>query len=173
MSHGLLTKKKEHNHQHPLMLQQHQQITQLQSHHSFPSPVTPTFDKKVLTSPSSSCRFDTTSNSGYFNGSNNPKESSTTGSLYSSPSSNASTPGSTSQRNIYGQFPFNEVYGSSGNFLGLRNSYDLTRSCSALPSPTIYPPTPPPSAPWIHPAWFGSMESVGFMKTPKTNPFDN
>lgn len=26
------------------------------------------------------------------------------------------------------------------------------RSC-ALPSPTIYPPTPPPSAPWVHP-WF-------------------
>lgn len=26
------------------------------------------------------------------------------------------------------------------------------RTC-ALPSPTIYPPTPPPSAPWIHP-WF-------------------
>lgn len=26
------------------------------------------------------------------------------------------------------------------------------RAC-ALPSPTIYPPTPPPSAPWIHP-WF-------------------
>lgn len=37
-------------------------------------------------------------------------------------------------------------------------SYDSTavtaaRSC-ALPSPTIYPPTPPPSAPWIHP-WYG------------------
>lgn len=31
--------------------------------------------------------------------------------------------------------------------------HDTTvRSC-ALPSPTIYPPTPPPSAPWIHP-WF-------------------
>lgn len=29
------------------------------------------------------------------------------------------------------------------------------RNC-ALPSPTIYPPTPPPSAPWIHPhPWFG------------------
>lgn len=26
------------------------------------------------------------------------------------------------------------------------------RSC-ALPSPTIYPPTPPPSAPWVH-LWF-------------------
>lgn len=31
----------------------------------------------------------------------------------------------------------------------------VARSCGALPSPTIYPPTPPPSAPWIqgHP-WF-------------------
>lgn len=29
----------------------------------------------------------------------------------------------------------------------------LARSC-ALPSPTIYPPTPPPSAPWMHPPWF-------------------
>lgn len=29
------------------------------------------------------------------------------------------------------------------------------RNC-ALPSPTIYPPTPPPSAPWVHPhPWFG------------------
>lgn len=31
-------------------------------------------------------------------------------------------------------------------------SATAARTC-ALPSPTIYPPTPPPSAPWIHP-WF-------------------
>lgn len=31
--------------------------------------------------------------------------------------------------------------------------HDTTGRSCALPSPTIYPPTPPPSAPWIHP-WF-------------------
>lgn len=55
---------------------------------------------------------------------------------------------------------------SSGACVAGNNSYHLqvpnvagsvhdtgaARSC-ALPSPTIYPPTPPPSAPWVHP-WF-------------------
>lgn len=29
---------------------------------------------------------------------------------------------------------------------------------SALPSPTIYPPTPPPSAPWVHPWYVGETQ---------------
>lgn len=169
MSHGLLLKKKEQHLQHQLMLQQ-------QLHHSFPSPITPTYDKKVFSSPSSSsCRFDGAGSTG--------SHSAEVSSLYSSPSSStASTPSSSSsnQRHTYGQYPFNDVYGSSGSFLSSSYAaaaahHDLTRSsCSALPSPTIYPPTPPPSTPWIHPAWFGSsLESAGYMKTPKTNPFDN
>ncbi|XP_058065539.1 atrophin-1-like [Anopheles bellator] len=36
---------------------------------------------------------------------------------------------------------------------GAYETSSAARSC-ALPSPTIYPPTPPPSAPWIHP-WYG------------------
>jgi hypothetical protein len=155
MSHGLLMKKKEQHLQHQLMLQQ-------QLHHSFPSPITPTYDKKVFSSPSSSCRFDVASSA-----TNHAAEVS---SLYSSPtSSTASTPSSSSSnQRHYGQYPFNDVYGSGGGFL---SSY---ASSSALPSPTIYPPTPPPSTPWIHPAWFGSsLESAGYMKTPKNNPFDN
>lgn len=182
MSHGLLLKKKEQHIQHQLMLQQQQQMSQLQHHHhSFPSPITPTFDKKVFSSPSSSCRFDGVSSNGSSASNQHTAEVSSNASLYSSPSSStASTPSSTSQRLTYGQFPFNDVYGSSGSFLSssyaaaaaLGTSHDLTRSCSALPSPTIYPPTPPPSTPWIHP-WFGSMESAGYMKTPKTNPFEN
>lgn len=149
-----------------------------QHHHSFPSPITPTYDKKVFSSPSSSCRFDGTSSNGSSASNHHAAEVS---SLYSSPtSSSASTPSSSSsnQRHGYGQFPFNDIYGSGGSFLSssyaaaASSHHDLTRSCSALPSPTIYPPTPPPSTPWIHPAWFGSMESSGYMKTPKTNPFD-
>lgn len=185
MSHGLLLKKKEQHLQHQLMLQQQQQMSQLQQHHhSFPSPITPTYDKKVFSSPSSSCRFDGVSSNGSSASNQHPTEVSSNTSLYSSPSSSsASTPSSTSSnRHSYGQFPFNDVYGSSGSFLSSSyaaaaalgtSHHDLTRSCSALPSPTIYPPTPPPSTPWIHPAWFGSMESTGYMKTPKTNPFDN
>ena len=155
--------------QHSLMLQQ-------QLHHSFPSPITPTYDKKVFSSPSSSsCRFDGASSTG--------SHTAEVSSLYSSPtSSTASTPTSSAsnQRHSYGQYPFNDVvYGTGGGFLSSSYAaaaahHDLTRSsCSALPSPTIYPPTPPPSTPWIHPAWFGSsLESTGYMKTPKTNPFD-
>lgn len=192
-------KKKEQQHlQHQLMLQQ--------SQNSFPSPITPTYDKKLFSSPasssSSSCRYD----SGIGGGSSTTEVSSNA-SLYSSPSSSsASTPvsvaaGSTagssnnqqSQRSSsssssYGQYPFSDVYGSSGNFLSnsyasaaaLSSHHDLSRSCSALPSPTIYPPTPPPSStPWLHPAWFGSLETAaaaaatGYMKTPKNNPFEN
>lgn len=196
MSQGFLMKKKEQQHlQHQLMLQQPQ--------NSFPSPITPTYDKKLFSSPasssSSSCRYD----SGVGSGSSATEVSSNT-SLYSSPSSSASTPVSAasssssassgcggnsanSHRSSYGQYPFSEVYGSGGNFLSnsyasaaaLSSHHDLSRSCSALPSPTIYPPTPPPSStPWLHPAWFGSLETaaaaVGYMKTPKNNnPFEN
>ncbi|KAG5672026.1 hypothetical protein PVAND_002188 [Polypedilum vanderplanki] len=184
MSQGLLLKKKEQHLQHQLMLQQ-QQINQ---HHSFPSPITPGYDKKALASPtsssSSSCRFDT------LNGNSttvSTTEVTSSASLYSSPtSSSASTPSSahsTSSSQRYGQYPFGDIYGTSGNFLSssyasaaaLGSHHDLTRSsCSALPSPTIYPPTPPPSStPWLHHAWFGSMEAAGYMKTPKNNPFDN
>lgn len=186
MSHGLLLKKKEQHIQHQLMMQQQQQLTQLQHHHhSFPSPITPTYDKKVFSSPSSSCRFDGVSSNGSSASNHHTTEVSSNASLYSSPSSSTtSTPSSSAsnQRHSYGQFPFNDVYGSSGTFLSSSyaaaaalgtSHHDLTRSCSALPSPTIYPPTPPPSTPWIHPAWFGSMETAGYMKTPKTNPFDN
>jgi hypothetical protein len=184
MSQGLLLKKKEQHLQHQLLLQQQQM-----QHHSFPSPITPGYDKKALASPSSSssssCRFDA------LNGSSTAASTEVTSSasLYSSPSSSsASTPSSahstSSQRHSsYGQYHFGDVYGSGGNFLSssyasaaaLGSHHDLTRSsCSALPSPTIYPPTPPPSStPWLHPAWFGSMEAAGYMKTPKNNPFDN
>lgn len=180
-------KKKEQHLQHQLLLQQQQQ----QLNHSFPSPITSSYDKKLFSSPSSSCRYDSGVSSG-----SSATEVSSNASLYSSPSSSsASTPAPTNngasssnsqnQRpssSSYGQYPFGDVYGSSGNFLS--NSYasaaahhDLSRSCSALPSPTIYPPTPPPSStPWLHPAWFGSLETAaaaGYMKTPKNNPFDN
>lgn len=56
----------------------------------------------------------------------------------------------------------NSMYGSHFSPVGYHMTipqsmmYDSAaanaRTC-ALPSPTIYPPTPPPSAPWIHP-WF-------------------
>lgn len=182
-------KKKEQQLQHQLMLQQHQ--TQL--NHSFPSPITSSYDKKLFSSPSSSCRYDSGVSSG-----SSATEVSSNASLYSSPSSSsASTPapnsgssGSSSQgqrpsSSSYGQYPFGDVYGTSGNFLSssyasaaaLSSHHDLSRSCSALPSPTIYPPTPPPSStPWLHPAWFGSIETAaaaGYMKTPKNNPFEN
>jgi hypothetical protein len=159
--------------------------------HSFPSPITPTYDKKVFSSPtsssSSSCRYDN-------NGSSTSvaTEASSNASLYSSPTScsSASTPSSShsssgSRHNSsYSHYNFGDVYGTSGNFLSssyasaaaLGSHHDLSRSsCSALPSPTIYPPTPPPSStPWLHPAWFSSMETAsGYMKTPKNNPFEN
>lgn len=170
------------------MLQQQQQQ---QLNHSFPSPITSSYDKKLFSSPSSSCRYDSGVSSG-----SSATEVSSNASLYSSPpSSSASTPApnsnsvnSQSQRpasSSYGQYPFADVYGSSGNFLStsyanaaaLSSHHELSRSCSALPSPTIYPPTPPPSStPWLHHAWFGSLETAaatGYMKTPKSNPFEN
>lgn len=187
MSQGLLMKKKEQQLQHQLLLQQQQ------LNHSFPSPSS-SYDKKLFSSPSSSCRYDSGVSSG-----SSATEVSSNASLYSSPSSSASTPAPTSngggssnssqgQRpssSSYGQYPFGDVYGSNGNFLSssyanaaaLSSHHDLSRSCSALPSPTIYPPTPPPSStPWLHPAWFGSLETAaaaGYMKTPKNNPFEN
>lgn len=193
MSQGLLFKKKEQHLQHQLLLQQQQQ-QQLSQMHSFPSPITPTYDKKVFSSPSSStssssCRYDN------MNGGSTSAatEVSSSASLYSSPSSStASTPSSSSKMDhsqrhnssSYGQYNFGDVYGSGGSFLSssyataaaLGSHHDVTRSsCSALPSPTIYPPTPPPSStPWLHPAWFGSMETAaGYIKTPKNNPFEN
>jgi len=161
-----------------LMKKQQQQQQQLHHHHSFPSPITPTYDRKVFPSPSSSstgsasCRYDGAA-------------SSSSGSAHLTEASSAAAAASRG----YTQYPFNDIYGTaSGNFLSSSyaaaaaaalgtSHHELTRSsCSALPSPTIYPPTPPPSAPWVHPAWFGSMETAaaaaGFMKTPKTNPFD-
>lgn len=181
MSQGLLMKKKEQQ-QHQFLLQQQQS--------SFPSPITPnsTYDKKLFSSPSSSssssCRYD----SGVSSGSSAAAEVSSNASYSSPSSSSASTPApqANSQRSsAYSQYPFGDVYGSSGNFLSssyasaaLTSHHELSRSCSALPSPTIYPPTPPPSStPWLHhPAWFGSLETAavaGYMKTPKNNPFEN
>lgn len=191
MSQGFLMKKKEQQLQQSLLLQQQQQQ---QLNHSFPSPITSSYDKKLFSSPSSSCRYDSGVSSG-----SSATEVSSNASLYSSPSSSsaASTPAPTSgsssgstqnQRpssSSYSQYPFGDVYGSSGNFLSssyasaaaLSSHHDLSRSCSALPSPTIYPPTPPPSStPWLHPAWFGSLETAaaaGYMKNPKSNPFEN
>lgn len=56
------------------------------------------------------------------------------------------------------------IYGSGGYHLQVSPAAAVVaalhetanaRNC-ALPSPTIYPPTPPPSAPWVHPhPWFG------------------
>jgi hypothetical protein len=174
------------------MLQQQQQHHHhnLQHHSSFPSPITPTYDKKVFSSPSStssgSCRYDLPTNNSSSNNNTTSlalEVSSTGSSLYASPTSTpSSTTSSSNQKSSsaasssYGQYHFGDVYGSSGNFLS--NSYAsaaaLGSSCSALPSPTIYPPTPPPSStPWLHQAWFGSMENAGYMKTPKNNPFEN
>lgn len=51
------------------------------------------------------------------------------------------------------------IFGSHFNPLGYHMplhqalNFDSQARASALPSPTIYPPTPPPSASWIHP-WF-------------------
>lgn len=200
MSHGLLLKKKEQHLQHQLMFQQ-QQMQQQQHNHSFPSPITPTYDKKS-SNFTSSCRYDSSG------GSNHSAEVSSTSSLHSSPlllstssSSSSSTSSATSNnRHCFGSnYPFSDFsYGTGSgtgascastapsgtpyNFLSsnyaaaaaaaLGTHHDLSRSSShALPSPTIYPPTPPPSAPWIHPAWFGA--EPGFMKTPKSlNPFE-
>lgn len=122
----------------------------------------------------------------------------TSTSTSSSSSSSTSSATSNNRSHSFGNnYPFSEFsYGSgtgancsttapSGapyNFLSsnyaaaaaaaLGTHHDLSRSSShALPSPTIYPPTPPPSAPWIHPSWFGP--EPGFMKTPKSmNPFE-
>lgn len=53
----------------------------------------------------------------------------------------------------------NGIFGSHFNPLGYHMplhqglNFDSQARTSALPSPTIYPPTPPPSASWIHP-WF-------------------
>lgn len=182
MSQELFMKKKEQHLQHQLLLQQQQQ-----QHHSFPSPITPSpYDKKVFSSPSSSSSRQEMSSNG--SSSHFPLEVSSN-SIYSSSTSSTSaasnsSASSNSQRHTFAQNPFCDVYGSSGNFLSSSyaaaaalgtSHHDLSRSsCSALPSPTIYPPTPPPSTPWIHPAWFGSMESSGYMKTPKSsNPFEN
>lgn len=43
---------------------------------------------------------------------------------------------------------------AAASLASLHDSSLPIRSC-ALPSPTIYPPTPPPSAPWIHPWYSG------------------
>ena len=160
------------------MKKKEQQLQQqlLIQHHSFPSPITTSYDKKLFSSPSSSCRYDSGVSSG---------SSATEVSSYSSPSSSASTPApngassGNSQRpsSSMNQYSFGDVYGSGGNFLSssYASHHDLSRSCSALPSPTIYPPTPPPSStPWLHPAWFGSIETAaGYLKTSKNNPFEN
>ncbi|KAG4067415.1 hypothetical protein HA402_009652 [Bradysia odoriphaga] len=53
----------------------------------------------------------------------------------------------------------NGIFGGHFNPLGYHMplhqalNFDSQVRSSALPSPTIYPPTPPPSASWIHP-WF-------------------
>lgn len=53
----------------------------------------------------------------------------------------------------------NGIFGAHFNPLGYpmplhqAMNFDSQARSSALPSPTIYPPTPPPSASWIHP-WF-------------------
>lgn len=173
--------------------QQQQQMNQIAQHqHSFPSPITPTYDKKVFSSPSSSCRYDgVSSNGSSASNHHHATEVSCSSSLYSSPASSTSSistqsPSGGQQRHNYGQYSFNDVYGTSGNFLSSSyaaaaalgtSHHDLLRSsCSSMPSATtnIFPPTPPPSSgPWIHhPAWFGSLESSGYMKTPKNNPFE-
>lgn len=69
--------------------------------------------------------------------------SSSTSSLHESSPSASSVlhqPGHYTPGNYHIQCPPNPIHDTT------------VRSC-ALPSPTIYPPTPPPSAPWIHP-WF-------------------
>lgn len=178
MSQELFLKKKEQNLQHQLLLQQ-------QHHHSFPSPITPSpFDKKVFSSATSSS---TSRQEASSNGSSSHLALDVPSSSLFSPSasSTTSTPNSSlssnSQRHSYIQNPFSDVYGSGGGFLSSSYTalgtphHDLSRSsCSALPSPTIYPPTPPPSTHWVHPAWFGSLESAGYMKTPKSsNSYEN
>lgn len=147
MSHGLLLKKKEQHLQHQLLLQQ-----QL---HPFPSPITPTFEKKYVPS---SCRYDV-SPGGNYNG--------------SEVSSTSSTSSSTSGRHpvnfpLATQFPFD--YGNTYNS-PFFNSYSGSPSLSvshaqSLPSPNkefnkdfLFPPTPPPSTPtpstpFVHPSWF-------------------
>lgn len=53
----------------------------------------------------------------------------------------------------------NGIFGAHFNPLGYHMplhqalNFDSQARTNALPSPTIYPPTPPPSASWIHP-WF-------------------
>lgn len=165
MSHGLLLKKKEQHLQHQFMLQQQLQ----QPSNPFPSPITPTYEKKASTS----CRFDVSGNG----------RSSREGANSSNQSHNTevSSSTSTSNRHSFSQFPFNELsYGTASNssssysspFLSSNYSAAVSAaalghhessarsSCSALPSPTIYPPTPPPSTLGIHhpihPSWFGA-----------------
>ncbi|XP_053676990.1 transcription factor SOX-4-like [Anopheles nili] len=50
-------------------------------------------------------------------------------------------------------YPSMQVGSSGSSSISAYETSTAARSC-ALPSPTIYPPTPPPSAPWIHP-WYG------------------
>lgn len=179
MSQELFIKKKEQHLQHQLLLQQHHQ-------HPFPSPITPSpFDKKVFPSPSSTSSRQETSSNGSSSQfpldiSSNPLFSPSASSTTASSSNQALS--SSVQRHSFIQNPFNDVYGSGGGFLNTSypstlgaSHHDLNRSsCSALPSPTIYPPTPPPSTHWVHPAWLGSLESAGYMKTPKSsNSFEN
>jgi hypothetical protein len=63
---------------------------------------------------------------------------------------NSNSNNNISNSNITNSSIFNSHHFSTGNY---HSHHDNSGRSCALPSPTIYPPTPPPSAPWIHP-WF-------------------
>uniref|UniRef100_A0A1B0CHX8 Uncharacterized protein n=2 Tax=Lutzomyia longipalpis TaxID=7200 RepID=A0A1B0CHX8_LUTLO len=68
-------------------------------------------------------------------------------------SSGASGGGAAGSANAAGS---NSYHLQVPNVAGSVHDTGAARSC-ALPSPTIYPPTPPPSAPWVHP-WFVEIQ---------------
>lgn len=130
----------------------------------FPSPTIPSKDKASVSS-SSSCRYSqekATSESfaKFASANNNPEtarqQTTTPFSLMDpvsiSPHQVQSHPIQTNTNN-------SGLFGGHFNPLGYHMplhqalNFDSQARSSALPSPTIYPPTPPPSASWIHP-WF-------------------
>ncbi len=128
----------------------------------FPSPTIPSKDNNKA-SCSSSCRYSQDkTNEGFAKyANNNPETARQQATTPSSTTFSIMDPVSISphQMQTHPMQTNNGMFGAHFNPLGYHMplhqamSFDSQARTSALPSPTIYPPTPPPSASWIHP-WF-------------------
>lgn len=128
----------------------------------FPSPTIPKDKVSVSSSSSSSCRYSQDKSNEPFAkfANSNPetaRQQATTPFSIMDPVSISphQVPPSSHQLQTNNGGIFGGHFNPIGYHMPLHQAlnFDSQARSSALPSPTIYPPTPPPSASWIHP-WF-------------------